>query len=123
METALLFQRIPLDGIWPRVPEYFLADSRAIADAPGQACDGLTLNMVMSEAKRMFPPASPTSLYGVTPGSVPPESLAAAARSILADRLRAAGARTGLHTSEMVALRRALAALRRAARSVIERSS
>ena len=44
-------------------PEYFLADLRAIADAPGQACDGLTLDMVMSEARRMSPPASPTSLY------------------------------------------------------------
>jgi hypothetical protein len=66
-------------------PEYFLADLRAIADAPGQTCDGLAFDMVISEARRLFPPASPTRLYGVMPGSVPPESLAAAARSILAD--------------------------------------
>ena len=66
-------------------PEDFLADLRAIAAAPGQARDGLALYMVMSEARRVFAPASPTSLYGIMPGSVPPESLAAAARSILAD--------------------------------------
>ena len=66
-------------------PEICLADLRAIADAPGQAQDSLALDMVVNEARRLFAAASRTTLYGIMPGSVPPESLAAAARSILAD--------------------------------------
>lgn len=50
---------------------------------------------------------------GPSTGPRTPEGLA---------RLRAARTRTGLHTAEMVSLRRALAALRRAARSAIDRS-
>lgn len=65
-------------------PEILLADWRAIAEAPTQARDGLALSMAMDEAVRMFPQASSKNLYGITLGSVPPESLAAAARSILA---------------------------------------
>lgn len=65
-------------------PEILLADLRAIADAPAQAADGLALSMVMDEAVRMSPPASRKNLYGITSGSVPPKSLAAVARSILA---------------------------------------
>lgn len=65
-------------------PGIFLADLRAIADAPGKARYSLALSMVMDEAVRMFPPASHKSLYGIMPGSVPPKRLAAAARSILA---------------------------------------
>ena len=48
---------------------------------------------------------------GPSTGPRTPEGLA---------RLRAARTSTGLHTAEMVALRRALAALRRAARGSIE---
>jgi hypothetical protein len=48
---------------------------------------------------------------GPSTGPPTPEGLA---------RLRAARTSTGLHTAEMVALRRALAALRRAARGSIE---
>jgi len=51
---------------------------------------------------------------GPSTGPRTPEGLA---------RLRAARTRTGLHTADMVALRRALAALRRAARGTIKRSS
>lgn len=48
---------------------------------------------------------------GPSTGPRTPEGLA---------RLRAARTRTGLHTAEMVALRRAFAALRREARSALE---
>jgi hypothetical protein len=51
---------------------------------------------------------------GPSTGPRTPEGLA---------RLRAARTRTGLHTADMVALRRAFAALRRAARGTIKRSS
>lgn len=66
-------------------PETFLADLRAIADAPGQARGGPALDMVVNEARRLLPPSSRKNLYGITPGSVPLEDLVAAARSILAD--------------------------------------
>jgi hypothetical protein len=66
-------------------PDAFLADLRAIADAPAQAGSSFAREVVEREARRMFAPASPKSLYGLVPGSVQPECLAAAARTILAD--------------------------------------
>jgi hypothetical protein len=66
-------------------PDAFLADLRAIADAPAQAGHSFACGVVEREARRMFAPASPQSLYGLVLGSVQPECLAAAARNILAD--------------------------------------
>lgn len=66
-------------------PETFLPELRAIADRPDQAGDGFVLDVVAREARRMFPPPNPDSLYGFVTGSVPAEHRAAAARKLLAE--------------------------------------
>ena len=66
-------------------PETFLPELRAIADRPDQAGESFVLDVVAREARRMFPPPNPNSLYGLVTWSVPAEHRAAAARKMLAD--------------------------------------